>query len=90
MEFTLSIVTIYMATGLSFNDLTKIVTLKQQIFLILSFYSLYNYSFVRYDYQCYDTIEDCSSYVSAGWCRSTGYVITNCRRSCGLCNYKKK
>lgn len=32
MEFTLSIVTIYMATGLSFNDLTKIVTLKQQIF----------------------------------------------------------
>lgn len=44
---------------------------------------------------CEDAKDDCAAYVSAGWCQHEmnsgrpGYVSTNCRRSCGLCVYRK-
>ena len=61
----------------------------------------YNYGYPSYYApvaavaECRDAIDECASYVSAGWCEherasgKNGYVSTNCARSCGLCIYKK-
>ena len=48
----------------------------------------------RYE-NCYDTIHDCATYVNAGYCKyegatgTAGYVSKHCKRSCGMCYWKK-